>query len=342
MARPPVSPVVWRPPKAPPRARQPRSATPMPRLTVLPVPGVGPEDVAVDRHGRILTGTADGRILRLSPDGRHIETLAETGGRALGIEWLDERDSLLVCDARRGLLLVDAAEGSVEILCDSVEGQRMLFCNNAAMSTNGTVYFTDSSRRFGLDHWKADLVEHSGTGRLLRREPDGAVALVLDGLQFANGVAISADESFVAVAETGAYRVQRVWLTGERAGTIDILIDNLPGFPDNISTGSDGLTWITVASRRDRVLEVLHPLPPVFRRLAWAMPERLQPAPHPTVWVMAVDAQGRVVHDLQEAGDERFWMVTGVREVDGRVYLGSLMATSVAFFDLPGRGGISG
>lgn len=334
MARPSVAPVVWQPPPAPARARQPRSATPMPPLTEVPVPGVGPEDVAVDISGRVVTGVDDGRILRWGRKG--MSEVANTGGRPLGIERLGHTE-LLVCDARRGLLQVDPDSGSVEVLCDEVGGAPLRFCNNAAVAADGTVYFSDSSRRFTIDHWKADLIEHSGTGRLLRRDPGGEVEVLMDGLQFANGVALAPDESFVAVAETGAYQLQRLWLTGESAGTVEVLIGNLPGFPDNISTGSDGLIWITIGSRRDAILDRLHPLPPVLRRMAWAMPERLQPAPVPTVWVMAVDADGRVVHDFQEppAAPPVFSLVTGVREVDGRVYLGSLTSHAFAFFDLP-------
>jgi hypothetical protein len=214
-----------------------------------------------------------------------------------------------------------------------------VFCNNADVAIDGTIYFTDSSRRFGIDHWKGDLVEHSGTGRLLRRTPDGAVDVLLGGLQFANGVALAPDESFVAVAETGGYQVQRLWLAGERAGTTEVLIENHPGFPDNISTGSDGLIWITIGSRRDAMLDRLHALPPVLRRFVWALPERLQPAPVPTVWVMAVTPDGRIIHDLQAPGTPAFSLVTGVRERQGRVFLGSLTSPSIAFFDLPDQQG---
>lgn len=309
----------------------------MPPLTVLPVPGVGPEDATVDTHGRLVSGVADGRILRWGAGNGAPETIADTGGRPLGIELLPD-GRLVVCDARRGLLRVNPDTADVEVLCDQVGGKRMVFCNNAAVASDGTILFTDSSTRFGIDHWQADLIEHSGTGRLLRRVPDGGVSVVLDGLQFANGVALAPDESFVAVAETGAYKLQRLWLSGARAGSVDVLIDNLPGFPDNISTGSDGLIWITIGSGRNAILDRLHSLPPVLRRLVWAMPERFHPAPVPTVWVMAVDLQGGLVHDLQAPGDAAFSLVTGVREVGGRVYLGSLTSPAAAYFDLVGGG----
>ncbi|MGH3343953.1 MAG: SMP-30/gluconolactonase/LRE family protein [Carbonactinosporaceae bacterium] len=334
MTRPKVRPVVWKPPPLPARARQSTGPGPLPPLRVMELGGSGPEDVALDAEGRIVTGLADGRLLRLSPDGRQVETVASTGGRPLGIELLGD-GRLLVCDARRGLLRADAGTGEVELLVEEAAGQRLAFCNNAAVAPDGTVYFSDSSRRFGIDHWKAELLEHSGTGRLLRREPDGTVEVLLDGLQFANGVALAPDGSYVVVAETGAYRLNRLWLTGPGAGQTDVLADNLPGVPDNVSTGSDGLFWVALPSPRDQAVDRLHQMPPVLRSAVWALPERLQPAPRRTLWAVALDGSGQIVHDLQGTSS-RFRMVTGLRERGGQLYLGSLVDDAVAVLTVPG------
>lgn len=332
MVRPSISPVVWQPPPAPARARQPRSTRPLPPLRVLDVVGRGPEDVLVDDSGRVLAGVADGRVLRMTPDGRHVEVLGDTGGRPLGLERLPD-GAVAVCDARRGLLRLDVPTGAVETLVSDVDGKRMVFCNNSAIAPDGTVYFSDSSRRLGIDHWKGDLLEHSGTGRLLRRGLSAEVTVLLDGLQFANGVALAADGSFVVVAETAAYRLIRLWITGPRAGESEVFADNLPGFPDNISTGSDGLIWVALGSPRDASLDRLLPRNPLLRKAVWAMPDRFQPRPRHTVWVYALAPDGSLVHDLQAPGG-RFGFVTGVREQGGTVYLGSLIGDCVAMFDL--------
>jgi sugar lactone lactonase YvrE len=333
MTRPPISPVRWQPPPAPARSRRPRSARPLPPLRLLDVVGRGPEDVLVDAEGRVLTGVADGRVLRLAPDNRRVEVLADTGGRPLGLEWLPD-GGLLVCDTRRGLLRVDVTTGEVSTLLSEVDGEPMRFCNNAAVAPDGTVYFTDSSRRFGIDAWKADLLEHSGTGRLLRRGLAAEVSVLLDGLQFANGVALAPDGSFVVVAETAAYRLLRYWVTGPRAGESEVFADNLPGFPDNVATGTDGLFWVALGSPRDAKLDRLLPRHPRLRQAVWLLPDRLQPRPQTTVWVYALSGDGEVVHDLQGPG-ERFHFVTGVREHHGTVHLGSLVGDCVGVFDLP-------
>jgi sugar lactone lactonase YvrE len=324
--RPSIDPVVWQPPPA--RERAPGALARNYKLSVIRVPGTGPEDVVVDDAGGIITGVADGRILRISEEGRSITTLANTHGRPLGIERMPD-GRLLVCDARRGLLAVEPHSGAVSSLLGELGGVPMRFCNNAAVARDGTIYFSDSSRRFGIDHWRAEVMEHSGTGRLIRLSPDGKVEVVLDGLEFANGVALAADESFVCVAETGAYRVQRYWLQGPRAGQTELLIDKLGGFPDNISTGSDGLIWIALASPRNKLLDFLHPRAPLLRRLAWALPDALQPQPVRVVWLLGVDAGGQVVHDISYPGHS-YHMVTGVRELSGVLYLGSLVENAIA------------
>ncbi|ANH39950.1 Virginiamycin B lyase [Nocardioides dokdonensis FR1436] len=305
------------------------------RLEIHPVPGHGAEDVLVlpdgPHEGSVLTGTDDGAIFRVSHDGRRIDRVAHTGGRPLGLE-LHPDGRVLVCDAHRGLLLVDTGSGDVEQVVGTVDGAPMLFCNNAAVAADGTVWFSDSSTRFSVERWKDDFVQDTRTGRLLRLGTDGEVSVVLEGLAFANGVALAGDESFVAVAETGARTVVRHWLSGERAGTRDFLVEDLPGYPDNIARGSDGLIWVAIASPRDPVVERLQRGPQWLRRQVTRIPAALQPKPARTCRVQAYDDTGRLVLDHDIATDD-FHMATGVREHEGRVWIGSLQEPAVAVLD---------
>jgi len=306
-----------------------------PVLTVHPVPSMGAEDVLVTPDGTVWTGTEDGAIWALDPASGGTRRVADTGGRPLGIELLPDGD-LLVCDARRGLLRVSRGTGAVEVLVGEVDGEPMRFCNNAAVAADGTVWFSDSSLHHGIDHWKDDFVQHTRTGRLLRRDPDGAVEVVLTGLAFANGVALAADESYVAVAECRGRTVVRLWLTGPRAGERDHLVTDLPGYPDNISRGSDGLIWVAVASPVDGLVERLGTAPMPLRKAVTRIPESLQPKPARTIRVHAYDDDGRLVHDLDLPRPDRgpgYHMVTGVREHDGRIWLGSLHEPAVAVID---------
>jgi sugar lactone lactonase YvrE len=298
------------------------------RVTVLPVPADGAEDVVVADNGLVYTGTADGSVFAVRPDGAGVELIGNTGGRPLGIELLGDR-RLLIADAHHGLLAMDLVDGATETLVDAVDGRPLVFCNNAAVATNGDVWFSDSSTVFGIEKWKNDFVQDTRTGRLLCLRANGKVETHLDGLAFANGVALALDESYVAVAETGARTVVRLWLSGPRTGERDFLCSDLPGYPDNIARGSDGLIWVSIASPRDPLVERIRRAPLAVRKVVTAIPEALQPKPKQTVRAMAFDDSGNCVHDLVGEVDG-FHMVTGVREHDGRLWLGSLHEPAVA------------
>lgn len=297
------------------------------------IEAAGPEDVAVAADATVYTGLSDGRILRLLPPDGQASTVCSTEGRPLGIE-VDADGTLVVCDAYRGLLRVHPAKGEITVLVDEVDGTPLRLVNNADICSDGSILFTESSTRFALEHFKADLLEHSCTGRLLRWSPDGTTEVLLSGLAFANGVALSADESHVLVAETAAYRIRRLWLVGPRAGESEILVNNLPGFPDNLATGSAGRTWVALASQRNALLDRLLPLPGFLRNIIWMLPDRLQPEASRIAFAIAVDTDGQVVANLQGDGS-RFHYVTGVREHDGWLYLGSLADSAVARIRLP-------
>jgi sugar lactone lactonase YvrE len=283
-------------------------------------------------RGSVFTGTEDGAIWRVGHDGNRIDLVADTGGRPLGLE-IDDDGRLLVCDATKGVLRVDTRTGAVEPVVDRVAGVPMMFCNNAAVAGDGTVWFTDTSTHYGIDRWRDDFVQNTRSGRLLRLTTTGEVEVVLDGLAFGNGVALAADESYVAVAETAARTVVRRWLTGPRAGERDHLVDDLPGYPDNIARGSDGLIWVSIASPRDPLVERLQRSPLLLRKSVTKVPQALQPKPKRTVRAQAYDDAGRLVRDvdLPAAG---YHMVTGVREYDGRLWLGSLHESAIAVVDL--------
>ncbi|MGP9022776.1 SMP-30/gluconolactonase/LRE family protein [Streptomyces sp. BR1] len=321
--------------------RAPSVRAPLPPLHLVELGGTGPEDVVFDSSGRVLTGVADGRILRIElPDRDHpdhparVREVGRTGGRPLGLEVLSD-GRLLVCDAELGLLRLDPDGGDqgVEVLADSVAGKPLRFCSNVVAASDGTVYFSVSSRRYGLDDWLSDIVEHQPTGLLVRLAPGGEPEVLLDGLQFANGVALAPDESYVVVAETGAWRLTRLWLTGSDAGRRDTLTADLPGFPDNLSQSPGGGFWVALAGSRMPPLEWLHRAAPRVRRTVAATARRL-PAPPPRPGrVVEVGIDGQVVRELRARG-RQYRMATSVAQRDGRLVLGSLVEGTIAWCDL--------
>jgi sugar lactone lactonase YvrE len=307
--------------------------TPAGDVKLLRLPGLNPEDVLIDAEGRVLCGLEDGSILRLNADGSGASVLVNTGGRPLGLDWLPD-GRLLVCDCLLGLLAIDLSSKEIERLVESVNGKKLMVCNNPSVAKDGTIYFSDSSTRYALPQIKTEIIEHIATGRLLRRNTNGSVDVLMENLQFANGVVLSADESFVLVAETGGGRINRVWLQGPKKGQSDVFADDLPGMPDNMSLGTDGLFWVALPSAADARLKLVHRLPLAIRRAIARIPEKLQPAELRSFLAMAFNAEGQCVRFIE--GDPlRFHLVTGVREYQGKLYAGSIEENAVAVITLP-------
>ena len=293
---------------------------------LLPLPrGHGPEDVAVGPEGHIYTGTEDGVIWRFPPnaDGPPTE-YANTGGRPLGIE-VDPRDgTLIVCDAYRGLLRV-GLDGTITDLTRTAAGSPILVCNNAAVARDGVVYFTDSSNRFPLSHWRRDLLEHRPNGRVLAYDPGtGKTDVVGTGYYFPNGVALTPAEDALLLCETVSHRLLRLSLPD---GAVTVLGD-LPAYPDNMSPVGDGTYWIALPSPRVPIAEKLLPHP-MLRRIVGVLPTRLQPQPLPYTIAALVDGDGTVLRTLHGPSGA-FVMATGVRQHGDTLWLGSLTESAIA------------
>ena len=123
---------------------------------------------------------------------------------------------------------------------------------------------------------------------MFRLDTGGTVTTLVDGLYFANGLTPTADGSALVFAETQARRLSKYWLAGPQAGSVTRLAVNLPGMPDNLSTGADGRIWTAMVTEVNTALEWMLPRAPVIRKLAWRLPDRLQPQIKPEVWVVAL------------------------------------------------------
>ena len=293
--------------------------------------GPGPEDVTRGPDGNFYTGLQDGRILRFR--GYQWEEFADTGGRPLGLQF-DSQGNLIVADAFKGLLSVDPA-GGIRILAFEVDGEPMKFVDDLDIAADGTIWFSDASRRFDQGNWKLDMMEGRATGRLLSYDPaTGDVTVRLDGLMFANGVALGPDDDFVLVSETWLRRIQRLWLKGPRAGESEIFVAGLPGYPDNLSFDGDKLFWIALPSPRQEKMEDLAGKP-LLRSVLMRLPASFTEVELPPVaWVLAIDAERDVVYSLKDTSG-RCYSVTSANDLGGSLFMGSIVMGHVCRLSLP-------
>lgn len=204
----------------------------------------GPEDIAIDAQGRIYTGTRDGFIWRLTAAGTS-ERFAEVGGRPLGLSFLPD-GRLIVANHGRGLQQV-TPDGTVSVLASEAGGRPILFANDLDISSDGIIYFSDSSWRYNTatlgeespSYLFPDMLDGRAAGRVIAYDlASGSTRVVLDGLYFPNGIALTADQRTLWIAESNRYRILALDLA--RPASPIIVVDNLPGTPDNLNRTADG------------------------------------------------------------------------------------------------------
>lgn len=304
--------------------------------------GLGPEDIVISDDGYLFTAYADGRIIKtpVAPmiasfaddnvANAEVIEFADTKGRPLGLK-LDKQNRLIVADAEKGLLRIDL-QGNIEVLVNEVDGKPLKFVDHLAISDTGIIWFSDASTRFDYHGFMYDFIEASSTGRLLSYDPETQLTQVhMDGLFFANGVALSSDNSFVLINETGRARVHRLWIKGENAGNSELFIPNLPAMPDNISA-SKGLFWLPLVALRDPKVEALAEYP-FLRRFIGGLPKSFLMASSSYGFVAAFNEKGELVHNLQ--ADKGYQAITAAVEYEGFLFLGSLENEAIAVIPVP-------
>lgn len=329
----PIAPAAWTPPASPGLTGQYAQNTRLSPVQKLPLgDGHKPEDVALDADGKIYAGFEDGRIMVLQPDGTQPRVFADTHGRPLGLVF-DREGNLIVADAVKGLLSVNKA-GEIKVLADEADGAKFGCLNDLDVGADGTIYFTEASNKFPMSQFASDILEHQPNGRLLALDPQSRrPRTLLRNIYFANGVAVSPDQTFVLVAETGMYRIRRVWLKEPKMGQNDIFIDNLPGFPDGISSNGRDRFWLALVTPRQALFDRMLPYPSV-RKIVARLPKFLQPAPQRYSFVLGLDSSGRIAENLQNGSPDCFAQISNVVEHNNALYLGSIGEDTVGRFPL--------
>mmetsp|Transcript_1980 Transcript_1980/g.5885 ORF Transcript_1980/g.5885 Transcript_1980/m.5885 type:complete len:398 (+) Transcript_1980:214-1407(+) len=304
-----------------------------------------------DRYGSILRATSAGEGQVHHLQGEAVAFLG--GGRPLGAAF-DAAGNLIVCLPPLGLVMVEKDTNRVVVLTSKVDGgdpqkhrsARINYPDDLVIHPEtGDIYFSDSAdvaASVGKDGyydlmWAFKMVFFQGkpSGRILKYSPSArTTTIVADGFWFPNGVALSADHSFLVVAETPSMRLRRVYLSGSQAGQVDVFMDRLPGFPDGVCSAPGGSFWVSIVSPPQAPMQWLIP-----RRRLRALVAHLS-----TLWQAPLKPSGRLVK-VSEAGVAEEYLedpegkhisgITAVVQAENRLYMGFLDHDYVAYYDLP-------
>ena len=304
-----------------------------------------PEDVILDRDDNLYAGSRHGDVIRfLAPDYERMEVYAHIGGQPLGLAF-DREDNLHVCVGGMGLYRV-TPERKVERVTDETnrswtsinDDSRLRLADDLDIADDGRIFFSEATVRYEMHEWPVDGLEARGNGRIVCFDPrDGSTRTVLRGLRFPNGIAIASDGQSILFAETWGCCIKRYWFDGPKAGQVRMVIDNLPGYPDNINLASDGHYWLALVGMRCPAYDLAMRMPGFRRRMATRVPvdEWLFPNIN-TGCVLKFSEAGEILETLWDLGGENHPMITSMREHRGHLYLGGISNNRIGRYKLEG------
>ncbi|CAN7287711.1 SMP-30/gluconolactonase/LRE family protein [Paenibacillus sp. LjRoot56] len=284
-----------------------------------------PEFITFDKEGQLYTGDSDGKIYKVAFDAegnpQKAQVFADTKGTPNGLIF-DANGNLIVTDVKKGLLSINPS-GSIEVLANQVDGKPIYLANELDIAKDGSIYFSDTSN-YGRVTFR-EIAENKPHGRLLKYDPlTKQTTVLLEGLYFANGVALSADEDFVLVAESYHYQLTRYWLKGSKKGTSDIFADNLAGFPDNITRDEQGHFWVGIFTTRISFVDQMHRSPWLAGIMAKLPESLLSGASAPAKHGLAVELnpQGQLIESWHDPEGSLYGVTTAASD-NGYLYIGT-------------------
>lgn len=305
----------------------------------------GAEDVIFDRQDRLYTGSRQGDILRFKPPHyTESEVFAHIGGSPLGMAF-DRDDNLVICVAGMGLYQV-SPEGEVKLLTAEtnrsltsvVDDSTMKLADDCDILPDGRIVFSEATVRFEMHDWYADALESRGNGRIIVHDPrSSSTRTLLSNLVFPNGICTAFDGQSVLFAESWACRISRYYFDGPKKGTVERVIEGLPGYPDNINRASDGTYWLALMGMRTPALDLSLEMPGFRRRMARRVSEDAWLMPNlNTGCVLRFDETGQILESLWDQAGEKHPMITSMREHKGVLYLCGIFNNRMGTLPLQG------
>lgn len=195
---------------------------------------------------------AAGRLVWIDVVGRRLNTVSlderGTPGAATSVE-MELHASAVIPRASGGMLAVSRTE-FVEI---DAEGRRGATFASLEPSAAGMVEAGGSFNDAKCDadgRLLAGVIGPGAAGGLVRLDPDGAVEVVLTGIQMANGMGWSPDGETFYFADTGARTIHAYdfdRLTGRPSEARPfVTFAQGQGFPDGLCVDDQGCIWVAV------------------------------------------------------------------------------------------------
>ncbi|POF29117.1 ABC transporter permease [Roseibium marinum] len=303
----------------------------------------GAEDIVFDSSDNLFCGDRRGNIMRFdAPDYDTGRVFAHIGGHPLGMA-VDDKDRIVVCVGGMGLYRVDQS-ANVEKLTDEtnrslfaiIDDSRLRLTDDCDIAPDGRIFFSEATIRFDMSSWPSDALESRASGRIVCYDPKRDITrTVARGLTFPNGITLSFDGQSILFAESWACRISRYWIEGPKAGKIERVVENLPGYPDNINRASDGTYWLALMGMRSPALDLALRVPGFRKRMSQEISndEWLYPNLN-TGCIVRFTEDGQIIESLWDKSGENHPMITSMREHKGRLYIGGIFNNRIGSLKL--------
>ncbi|MCW2244289.1 SMP-30/gluconolactonase/LRE family protein [Azospirillum canadense] len=196
-------------------------------------------DIPNDRMLRYDETTETVGVFR-SPSGYSNGNTVDRGGR------------LVTCEHGNRRVTRTEHDGTVTVLADRYEGKRLNSPNDVVVRSDGTIYFTDPAYGIDSDYEGHKAKSEIGACHVYRIDPrSGAVTIAADDFVRPNGLAFSADERTLYIADTGATHVAdgprhiRTFAVSDNGGLSggEVFATCTAGLFDGFRLDEDGRIW---------------------------------------------------------------------------------------------------
>ena len=219
----------------------------------------------------------------------------------------DPQGRLVTCEHGSRSVTRTELDGSITVLADRYGGKRLNSPNDVVVGNDGSVWFTDPPYGIMSAYEGGRAESEQGGNHVYRVDPvTAAVARVVDDFDKPNGLALSPDEKFLYIADSGAshteggpHHVRRFSVSAGKLSGGGVFAVVEPGVPDGLRVDEAGNIWISCG---DGVLvygadgtalgKILVPEPVANLTFGGAMRNRLFITASTSLYSLFVNARG--------------------------------------------------
>jgi gluconolactonase len=196
------------------------------------------------------------RIMRFSEDDGHLSVYRQPSMNSNG-NTIDREGRLITCEHSGRRVTRTEHDGSITIIADKYNGKRLNSPNDAVVTADGAIWFTDPVYGIGGFYEGIKAEPEQEKHNVYRADPkSGEVKVVVDDFVEPNGLALSPDEKKLYVIDTGFtdgpdnpshIRVFDLDVAAGKASNSKVFAEMpKPSITDGVRCDTDGRVWCSV------------------------------------------------------------------------------------------------